>query len=168
MKYGCMGETVNLAGRVETFTTGSQIYITERTKAQLKSGLSFSGEQSFMPKGAASPMKIFAVDGLGDIRMTHKEYVMRDTVHRPEVTFFKITGAKNVDGEECTGQVLQISDDERYAVIRSGAQIDAMQNIMIDIGGPLYAKAVSVSGRQITICFTSKPDRFPAWAKSLF
>ena len=169
MKYGCMGETVNLAGRTETFTTGSQIYITERTKAGLHSELSVSEEQSFMPKGTASPMKIFAVDGLGDVHMTHKEYVMRDTVRKPEVKFFRITGAKNVDGEECTGRVLKLSDDERYAVIESGNHVDALQNIVINTdGGLLYAKAVSVSGRQITICFTSKPDNFPSWVKSLF
>ena len=169
MKYGCMGETVNLAGRTETFTTGSQIYITERTKAQLRSELTFSDEQSFMPKGAASPMKIFAAEGLGDIHMTHKEYVMRDIVSKPEVKFFKITGAKNVDGEECTGKVTQLSDDERYAVIESEAHVDAMQNIMINTygGGLLYAKAVHVSGKQITICFTSKPDNFSSWVKSL-
>ena len=135
MKYGCIGETVNLAGRVETFTIGGQVYISERTKALLTSELTVSAEQSFMPKGAATPMKIFAVEGIGDIHMVHKDYVIRNTLHKQEVTFFKITGAKNVEGEACTGQVLQISDDERYAVLESDDHIDAMQNIVINTDG---------------------------------
>ena len=168
MKYGCMGETVNLAGRVETFTIGGQIYISERTKAELHSELTTSAEQSFMPKGEAVPMKIFAVDGIGDIHIAHREYVMRDIAGNHEVTFFMIAGSKSIDGDAHTGQVLKISSDERYAVISSETDIAAMQNIMLDIGGELYAKVISVSGQEITICFTSKPDNFSAWIKSLF
>ena len=168
MKYGCMGETVNLAGRVETFTTGGQVYISERTKAELYSELIISAEQSFMPKGAATPMKIYAVDGIGNIHMTHKDCVMRETVNKPAVTFFTISGAKNVNSEAHTGQVVKISSDERYAVMESNSPVEAMQNIVVDIGGKLYAKVTSVEGKDITICFTSKPDNFSDWTKSLF
>ena len=168
MKYGCMGETVNLAGRVETFTVGGQVYISERTKAQIASELTISAEQSFMPKGAATPMKIYAVEGIGEVHMKHVDYVMRETVRKPAVTFFNVEG-KNVAGEGHTCIVESVSSDERYAVIESDAHVDAMQNIVINTGGGLlYAKAESVSGRQITICFTSKPDNFPVWLKSLF
>ena len=55
MKYGCMGGTVNLAGRVETFTTGGQIYISERTKAELHSELTISAEQILCPKEQPFP-----------------------------------------------------------------------------------------------------------------
>ena len=167
MKYGCIGETVNLAGRVETFTVGGQVYISEQTRAQIASRLMISAEQSFMPKGAATPMKIFAVDGIGDVHMTHRDYVMRATLRKPAVTFFKVEG-KNVDVEGHSGQVVSISDDEHYAVLESDEQVEAMQNIMLEIGGSLYAKAVSVDGKRITLCFTSKPDNFASWVKSLF
>ena len=167
MKYGCMGETVNLAGRVETFTTGGQIYISERTKAELHSELITSAEQSFMPKGAAIPMKIFAVDGIGDIHIAHREYIMRDIAGSHEVTFLMITGSKSIDEERHTGQILKISSDERYAVIKSDTKVAAMQNIMLDICGSLYAKVIAVSGQEITICFTSKPDSFSDWVNSL-
>ena len=63
---------------------------------------------------------------------------------------------------------MKVSVDEKYAVLESDAPVEAMQNILIDIGGSLYAKAVNVSGKEITICFTSKPDGFSDWAKSLF
>ena len=167
MKYGCMGETVNLAGRVETFTIGGQIYISERTKAKITEELFISAEQSFMPKGASSPMKIFAVDGIGDIQILHSGYVMKDVADKREVTFSTMTG-KIVDGEKYSGHVVKISDDERFAVIETEANVAAMQNILIDIGGSLYAKALSNDGGHITICFTSKPDCFNEWAKSLY
>ena len=168
MRYGCMGETVNLAGRVETFTVGGQIYISERTRSKISAELTITNEQSFMPKGASSPMKIFSVEGMGDIHMTHREYVMRDTVRRPEVKFFTVAESKSVEGEGHTGRIVKVSADEKYAVLESEAHVEVMQNILIDIGGSLYAKAVSVNGKEITLCFTSKPDGFNDWAKSLF
>lgn len=167
MKYGCIGETVNLAGRVETFTVGGQIYISERTKEKITENLFTSDEQSFMPKGAASPMKIFAVDGIGDIHILHRDYVMKYVVHKCEVKFSVIAG-KIVDGEKYSGHVVKISDDERYAEIETDAKIEAMQNLLIDVSGSLYAKILSKDGGKITVCFTSKPECFSEWIKTLF
>lgn len=59
MKYGCMGESVNLAGRIETFTTGGQIYISQYTKAMIEEELVIVSEQSILPKGAKKHIKIF-------------------------------------------------------------------------------------------------------------
>ena len=155
MKYGCIGETVNLAGRVETFTIGGQIYISERTRGKITENLFTSAEQSFMPKGASSPMKIFAVDGIGDIYLSHKDIVMSDVAERIDVSFSTVTG-KNVDAEKYSGHVVKISDDMRYAVIESAAPVEAMQNILLDIGGEVYAKALRNDDGKITVCFTSK------------
>lgn len=155
MKYGCIGETVNLAGRVETFTIGGQIYISERTREKITEDLFMSYEQSFMPKGASSCMKIFSVDGIGDIHLAHKDIVMSDVAERSEVSFSTVTG-KNVDAEKYSGHVVKISDDMRYAVIESSAPVEAMQNILLDIGGEVYAKALRNDDGKITVCFTSK------------
>lgn len=155
MKYGCIGETVNLAGRVETFTIGGQIYISERTREKITEDLFMSYEQSFMPKGASSCMKIFSVDGIGDIHLSHKDIVMSDVAERIEVSFSTVTG-KNVDAEKYSGHVVKISDDMRYAVIESAAPVEAMQNILLDIGGEVYAKALRNDDGKITVCFTSK------------
>lgn len=166
MKYGCMGETVNFAGRVETFTVGGQVYISERTRSRISVELEITSEQSFMPKGATEPMRIFSVEGIGEEHMTQGDYVMRETVKRPTVIFHKVND-KNIAGEVYTCEVVRVSSDERYAVIESEEPLAAMQDIVMDIGGMLYAKAVSVNGRRITICFTSKPESFSGWVKKL-
>ena len=112
-------------------------------------------------------MKIFAVDGIGDIHILHRDYVMRDVARKCEVTFSVIAG-KIVDGEKYSGHVVKISDDERYAEIETDAKIEAMQNLLIDVGGSLYAKILSKDGGKITVCFTSKPENFSEWIKSLY
>ena len=112
-------------------------------------------------------MKIFAVDGIGDIHILHRDYVMRDVARKCEVKFSVIAG-KIVDGEKYCGHVVKISDDECYAEIETDAKLEAMQNILIDIGGSLYAKILSNESGHVKICFTSKPECFSEWVKTLF
>ncbi len=167
MKYGCMGETVNIAYRIEALTTGGQIYICERTRARISDALRIAGEQSFMPKGEAARIKVYAVEGIGGIHMRHAEYEMREIVSRPVVKYYMISENKSIEGKRHTARVVKVSSDERYAVIESDEALAAMQNMMIDIDGELYAKVIEVRGKEITICFTSKPEGFRDWVKGL-
>ena len=78
MKYGCMGESVNLAGRIETFTIGGQIYISQYTKALIEDKLMIVNEQSILPKGTKEHIKIFEVQGIGNINQTeHKKHAIQ-------------------------------------------------------------------------------------------
>lgn len=92
---------------------------------------------------------------------------MRDIAEEHKVSFSVLYG-KNVGKEKYSGNMIKISDDKRYAVIETGKTLDAMQNILIDIGGDLYAKVLSNDGRKSTVCFTSKPDCFTEWVKTIF
>ena len=159
MKYGCMGETVNLAGRVETFTIGGQIYISERTKALITENLIIAGEQSFMPKGAKEHLKIFEVEGIGEILKTdsHKNITWHEVAH--DVMFYKMAG-KTVEEISHSGKIIKISDDEKYGVLQTESSLEKLQNIMIDIGQNLYAKVTDIHEHDYTICFTSKPEAF--------
>ena len=65
MKFGCVGEVVNLAGRTESLTTGGQIYITEYTLAQMSVRPDIQEVRSFMPKGAKTPVELFRISGHG-------------------------------------------------------------------------------------------------------
>ena len=51
--------------------------------------------------------------------------------------------------------------------IETDAKVEAMQNILIDVDGSLYAKILSNDGGKITVCFTSKPECFTKWAETL-
>ena len=169
MKYGCMGESVNLAGRIETFTTGGQIYISQYTKALIKDKLVIVNEQSILPKGAKEHIKIFEVQGIGDINQTeHKKRVIQwnEKIFNAEIKFFELVG-KNVSDKLYEGKFIKLSTDEQYALIQTEKHLENFQNLMIDIGQDLYVKVIENNNNNYTVCFTAKPGNFNIWIKNI-
>jgi PAS domain S-box-containing protein len=64
-KYAAVGSNVNLAGRIESFTTGGQVLISESTREKLETELRIDGEFQVEPKGAASSVRLYEVGGIG-------------------------------------------------------------------------------------------------------
>ncbi len=166
MKYGCMGETVNLAGRVESFTIGGQIYVSENTKALIDQKLSVSETQSIMPKGAKKEISIYSVVGIGELMLTSAmtEIKWEGRERDLDITFKRLEG-KAVEDETLTGKVIKLSEDLGFARMTSDIELTKSTNIMIDIGGDLYAKVTDVDDKGYVICFTSKPESFASWVK---
>lgn len=169
MKYGCMGESVNLAGRIETFTTGGQIYISQYTKALIEDKLAIVNEQSILPKGAKEHIKIFEVQGIGNINKTeHKKHAIQwnEKIFNAEIKFFELVG-KNVSDKLYEGKFIKLSTDEQYALIQTEKHLENFQNLMIDIGQDLYVKVIENHNNDYTVCFTAKPDNFNIWIKNI-
>ena len=67
MKYGCMGSTVNIAGRIESLTIGGQILITENTARKIEEELVITSEDVILPKGSPTELKYYEIRGIGDL-----------------------------------------------------------------------------------------------------
>lgn len=168
MKYGCMGENVNLAGRIETFTTGGQIYISQYTKAMIEEELLIINEQSILPKGAKEHIKIFEIEGVGNINQTeHKKQAIQwsEQIFNAKIKFFELVG-KNVSDKSYEGKIFKLSTDEQYALLQTENKLENFQNLMMDIGQNLYAKVIQKNDDGYIICFTAKPDYFNTWIKN--
>ncbi len=64
-KYGVVGHHVNFTARVESYTAGGQILISERTHDACKGLVQTKGEMSVRPKGFDEDVRIFDVSGMG-------------------------------------------------------------------------------------------------------
>jgi adenylate cyclase len=63
-KYTVMGTNVNLASRIETYTVGGQILISEDTLKAIKSDLIINEEMQVQPKGIKEPITIYEIGGI--------------------------------------------------------------------------------------------------------
>lgn len=158
MKYGCMGETVNLAGRTESLSVGGEILVTERTRALLSEELHIIGERGLMLKGIAKEMKIYNVNGIGHdhfLNDTDKPILWED-VPGEEVTFFRLEG-KTVETASHTGRLLRVSDDEKYGLLAAEEGLKPLTNLMFRIGEhDIYAKILSAEETGYKLRFTPK------------
>ncbi|MEQ8757023.1 MAG: adenylate/guanylate cyclase domain-containing protein [Coleofasciculus sp. G1-WW12-02] len=64
-KYGVVGSQVNLAYRIESYTTDSQILISQSTLNAAGSGVRIDGKMRVQPKGLPKPIPIYEVGGIG-------------------------------------------------------------------------------------------------------
>ena len=66
MKYSVIGDAVNLAARIESFTVGGQILISSATHHAVKDKVRIDGHLRVKMKGINEPVTIFEVGALAD------------------------------------------------------------------------------------------------------
>ena len=66
IKYDVIGLVVNTASRIETYTLGGQILISENTRRAAKGKLGIIDEMEIQAKGISHPLKIYDIDSLDD------------------------------------------------------------------------------------------------------
>ncbi len=67
MKYGIVGSDVNLAYRIESYTSGGQILISEATLKETMPLVKIKREMEVRPKGFTGPITIYEVHGMSGI-----------------------------------------------------------------------------------------------------
>ncbi len=161
MKYGCMGEEVNLAGRLESLTIGGQVFVSEKTKAMIPETLKVNMEGNTMPKGAREPMKYYDVTGMDHgpvLQGQESETAWIDLKETGPITFFELEG-KRVEATGMEGRMIRITPDGRFGEMFSKHKLQPMQNLMIRISGQdAYAKVLEVKENEYRLSFTAKPD----------
>jgi hypothetical protein len=113
-KYGVVGSNVNLAGRIEAYTTGGQILITQATRDAVKSPLTILGERTAEPKGVSHPITLYEVGGLGGdhgLALPGRDLQWITLEPAVPLTFRLVTG-KEVVGEEHAGVLVRLSANE--------------------------------------------------------
>jgi len=64
-KYGIVGNTVNIAGRIESLTTGGEVYVSEDTYRLIPCPLDAEGPETVMMKGLVRPLVCYTVKAIG-------------------------------------------------------------------------------------------------------
>ena len=163
MKYGCIGETVNLAGRLESLTLGGEICVSENTRKMTPKELAYNWENTFMPKGAKEPVKYYSAVGIGpDCRLNNTAASIRwNKLPEAKSFVFYILDGKVVDPEPHTGSLTDISEDGKHGLIGTEDMLLPLQNLMLRFGDmEVYAKVTEAGQRGYRIGFTMKPDGF--------
>ncbi len=158
MKYGCMGETVNFAGRIQSYTVGGQIYISEHTANLITNDLKVENELKILPKGGIEEIKIYEISGVGNLSITGIEDIVWKYPKSEFKIIFNFINEKVVDDKEICGSFVALSEDRRFALIKSEMKLDNRQNIVCKLCDGLYAKVVDVQEDVYKICFTANRE----------
>jgi adenylate cyclase len=174
-KYGVVGSPVNLTSRIESYTVGGQILISEATRAPIGSILELGTPIEIEAKGVDEPMTIYEVLGIGEpfgLRLPARPEAPV-ALAEPIPLEFAIVEGKHLDGTLFRGTLVRLSASE--GEVLSEQNVAVLSNIRLqlqpDTGspalGPVYAKVMaplSGSGGKtgFSVRFTSIPPEVSA------
>ena len=173
-KYGVVGSAVNMTGRIESYTTGGQILISEATHTAGASLVRLAGEMTIEPKGAQAPMTIYDVGGIGG---PYNLFLPRHTaalvpLATPIALRYAVLEAKHVGAVAGTGHLVQLSATQgelhadRALAAMSDLRIRLFDTTGAEIAGDLYAKvmhATTADARRCLVHFTAQSPEVTAF-----
>lgn len=134
-KYGVVGQTVNLASRVESYTVGGQVLISEHTAAYVPD-LEVRGRMTVEPKGVREPITIFEVVGVGGddpIRLSSAHEEPMNELRTPVSVDLRALSGKDVVADGARGRIVALSANT--AEIDVDAHFEPLTNLRLDLNG---------------------------------
>ncbi len=161
VKYAVVGSSVNLAGRVESFSVGGQVLITESTLKAASLTVTVSGERSISFKGLEEMVKIYDVNGIGgmfdftgdrgtyDISLPYPEIEYEPLENEIPVSL-EILDGKYASGTKVRGRILKLA--EKSAIFTSDVELSEFVNLKVFLRDQIinrdciiYAKVVNTT-----------------------
>ncbi len=175
-KYTVIGNHVNLAARIESYTVGGQILISEDTLRDAGAIVNVKGQIQVEPKGIKDPIMLHDVSGItGKHNLflpEEKEEFVTLTVEIP--VRYTVLEGKHAVGTMFEGTLVSLSD--KSAELRSSHFLTPLSNLKLNLLLPdqastelddLYAKVLDKAASDqdcVVIRFTGMPVRFAALA----
>ncbi|BAY10722.1 CHASE2 domain-containing protein [Calothrix sp. NIES-2098] len=170
-KYGIVGNQVNLTYRIESYSVGGQILISESTFQEVGSLVRIYEQKAVQPKGVQQPITIYQISGIGgeyNLYLPIEEELFVTLPEAIALQFIALDG-KHIDGSMMTGNLIELSVKSAKISIKQSANsviLAPLTNIKLNLMMPnstvfsedIYAKLVKQATENIFyIHFTNKP-----------
>lgn len=161
-KYGVVGRHVNLTSRIESYTVGGQVLISESAARALGDRLRTRGCFEVRPKGVREPITIHDVTGVDGPFAIHliEEAAAWRVLAEPQPLVFTALEGKDTGGQEFPA--LLVAHDERHnAELRVAAPLPLRADLKLVLGAlpgvDAYAKVVAAGPGRAVVRFTALP-----------
>jgi adenylate cyclase len=185
-KYGVVGNQVNLTYRIESYTVGGEILISESTFQEVESIVRISGQKKVQPKGVQHPITIYDVVGVGgqyNLVLTEEEEIFIPIPEEISLQFhYAVLDGKHINNSLFTGSLVKLSP--KGAEVRSHnpegyAVPEPLSNLKLNfltpssptgISDDIYAKVLEKSMEPgiFGIRFTALPPDIEAMLKKIY
>ncbi|WP_271254901.1 CHASE2 domain-containing protein [Pseudanabaena sp. Chao 1811] len=110
-KYAVVGNHVNLTARIESYTVGGQILISETTYNEIQAIVKTNGSMEVEPKGVSHPISIYDICGIGGIYNLELPSI-NDSLQilpQPIAITYRILEEKHLGTEIFEGEIRRLS-----------------------------------------------------------
>jgi class 3 adenylate cyclase/HAMP domain-containing protein len=177
-KYGVVGSGVNMTSRIESYSVGGQILISDSVRKQAGEILRIDEQREVIPKGAETPLKIYEVGGIGqpyNLALDKKHTALVALGRTVPLRYTTLDG-KNVGKEQLKGFVISLSRD--VVEIDLEEPLELLTNIKMNlkdvseelVSRDFYGKIMESAGKdscRYILRFTSVPPEIGAYFQAL-
>jgi adenylate cyclase len=177
-KYGVVGSGVNMTSRIESYSVGGQILISDSVRNKAGDILRIDEQREVIPKGADAPLKIYEVDGIGapyNLALEEKDPSPVTLGIRVPLLYTALDG-KDVGKDQLKGLVSHLS--KKGAEIELEQPLELLTNIKMNLGDvpeelasrDFYGKVIESTSKdphRYMVRFTSASPEVAAYFQAL-
>lgn len=176
MKYGVVGRHVNLTSRIQSYTIGEQILISDSTRREAGSVVRLGKQTAIKAKGIEHPVSVCEVLGIGG---RHRLFLSEptDVLVAPAGAISincTVVEGSHLSSETLKGQITKLSSKRAEATLEAAVQAFANLKMQVfdpqgqEITGALYGKVLEAgSAGTAAIRFTSMSPEIEAYFRGL-
>jgi hypothetical protein len=166
-----VGSTVNRAGRIESFTVGGQVLISDAALEEAGEGVRVGARLAIDAKGTREPIVVFDLRGVGEAGLPDAaDEVVPLT--EPIRALCHVVEGKRVEAEAFEAELTELS--AHGATVGARRRLRALSNLKLELRpvdrGPveIYAKVLSLTAEgAVSVRFTSLPAETDRWLRAL-
>ena len=178
MKYGVVGRHVNLTSRIQSYSIGGQILVSETTRREVGPILRIGKQMEVRAKGIEDPVTLSEVLGIGGphrLFLLEKEEELVPLAEEIPLTYAIVEGAR-LGGEMFKGSLTKLSPKQAEARLENPVPNLSNLNMHIidtdgqEIPGTLYGKVVGTipgSSTGFSVRFTSMSPEIETFLRGL-
>ncbi len=177
-KYGVVGSGVNMTSRIESYTVGGQILISDSVRREAGDTLRIDEQREVITKGAEAPLKIYEVGGIGapyNLALEEKDPALVALGRQVPLLYTALDG-RDVGKDHRKGLVSRLSG--KGVEIELGEPLELLTNIKMNLedvteelaSKDFYGKVIESVGKteyRYTVRFTSTPPEVAAYFQAL-
>ena len=167
-KYAVVGSGVNMTSRIESYTVGGQILISESVRREAGEVLRIDAQRDVLPKGSETPLRIYEVGGIAgrfNLSLGEKKSTLVPLTLEIPIRYMVLEG-KNVGEKGLKGSMVRLS--KNGAEMTLVTPVETMTNLKMNLldvdekltGRDFYGKVIKHSeekGWTHMVHFTSIP-----------
>jgi class 3 adenylate cyclase len=173
-KYAVVGSGVNITSRIESYTVGGQILISESVHQEAGEVVRIDAQRDVLPKGAETPLRIYEVGGIAgryNLAIEGKDPALVVLTRQISLRYMVLEG-KDVGKKGLEGSMVRLS--KNCAEITLDGPVEALANLKMNLedvdeklsAKDFYGKVIERSkenGQTHVVRFTSVPPEVDAY-----
>jgi len=177
-KYGVVGSGVNMTSRIESYTVGGQILISESVRKAVADIIRIDNQMEVHPKGVDMPFTVYEVGGIsGPYNLTLEDRTSRFLTLAREITVrYTVLDGKYMGRGNFPGAIIRLT--RKSCELRLMTPLEPLTNIKMNLSDvsedlahrDFYGKILECSGTETSICkinFTALPPGIDGYFQAI-